>query len=281
MRTWRELRAACEEQLARAGVERPARLVLDWFDDVFGRASRRDDEAVPTASLAQAQGQLERLLAGEPLAYVTGVAHFYGYELDVAPGVLIPRPETEELVRWVLESHELQPALRFADWCTGSGCIAVALALRRLTWRGVAYDASPHAVAVAQANVRKHDLGSHLRVRQADIFAAREAAEGPYDLIVSNPPYIPASDWHRVDAQVADHEPRMALVTDGDDALLFYRRLAAMAPLELRPGGWLYVECNDRYAHQVAEYFKANSLNGVEVLDDMQGKPRHVRAQRV
>ncbi|MFK8055532.1 MAG: peptide chain release factor N(5)-glutamine methyltransferase [Saprospiraceae bacterium] len=276
--TWTELRSACEVALIEAGLDRPSRIVLDWFDDVFGLASRRGTEAVPKANLITANAQLERLVNGEPLAYVTGLAHFYGNELEVGEGVLIPRPETEELVRWVLEAFPKHTKLRFADLCTGSGCIAVAISLERLTWRGVAVDVSPHAIAVAEANVRKHDLQEHLQISQADLLVGTGFDEGErFDLIVSNPPYIPDEDWIRVQKSVSDWEPHLALRVSDHEPLIFYRRLCISAKQHLNEGGWLYVECNDVFAPQVAELFSSEGLSDVEVFIDMQGKERHVR----
>ena len=276
--TWAELRQTSEESLRAAGFDNAARLVYDWFDDVFGWAARKSGEVVPHLSIQTATEQLERLLAGEPLAYVTGLAHFYGLELEVGPGVLIPRPETEELVRWILESHGHERQLRFADICTGSGCIALAIARRQLLWSGYALDVSTHAVEIALRNVARLDLEEQLAVIQDDLFdLQRLPAE--LDLIVSNPPYIPLSDWSRVDRQVADWEPRIALQVGDEDPLLFYRELCACAKNHLRDGGWLYVECNDLYANEVVELFTTQNLTQVECFTDMQGKPRHVRGQ--
>lgn len=277
--TWSELRRACEVALQDAEIENPSRMALDWFDDVFGLASRKGFETVPKANLVQANAQLERLIAGEPLAYVTGISHFYGYEMEVGEGVLIPRPETEELVRWILEAFPKHSELRFADLCTGSGCIAVALALQRLTWTGVSVDVSPHALAIAEANVRKHDLKELLEVRQANLLTDEVfQPEERFDLLVSNPPYIPDGDWSRVDESVSNWEPHIALRVGDDNPLLFYQALCASAKQHLNSGGWLYVECNDVYAHAVAALFKAEGLTKVEGFVDMQGKERHVRA---
>jgi len=276
--TWTELRTSCEGVLAKAEIESPARLVLDWFDDVFGKASRKGVEDVPRESLQLALKQLERLENGEPLAYVTGLSHFYGHELEVGEGVLIPRPETEELVRWILEAFPKHSSIRFADLCTGSGCIAVALGLARLTWNGVAVDVSPHAIDIAEANVRKHDLTDLLKVESADLLDADVfASEECFDLIVSNPPYIPDGDWARVDKGVSDWEPHLALRVNDNDPLLFYRKLIEIAKRHLSANGWLYVECNDAYAKQVVELFTSAGLTEVEVFVDMQGKERHVR----
>jgi len=278
--TWGELKAHCEHELELAGVDRPARTTLDWFDDVFGRASRRSNEEVLSANLNTAAAQLERLVLGEPLAYVTGIAHFYGYEVLVGPGVLIPRPETEELVRWILEKHPLRPDLKFADLCTGSGCIAVALALQRLTWRGVAVDISPYAIKIARVNVRKHDLLEQLDLLQSDLFGQALRKGSTYDLLVSNPPYIPSSDWHRVDDQVARYEPKLALEVSDDTPLRFYDRLLELGQQHLNPDGYLYMECNDRFVEAVAEKLRLGRWQEVEVFVDMQGRGRHVRAMR-
>ena len=277
---WSALREECESVLAKAGIESPARLVLDWFDDVFGLASRKGSEFVPKASLQLALKQLERIENGEPLSYVTGLSHFYGYELEVAEGVLIPRPETEELVRWILEMFPKLSKIRYADICTGSGCIATALALQRLTWSGVAVDVSVHALRIALANVEKHDLAALLEIRQGDVLAGTPfKADEKFDLLVSNPPYIPENDWDRVAPSVSDWEPHLALKVDDTDPLLFYEVLCDLAENHLNPNGWLFVECNDVYAHQVADLFKANGLMEVEVFVDMQGKERHVRGR--
>lgn len=277
---WPTLKASCEVALAAAGVDRPARMVLDWFSDVYGRASLKD-EAVPSKNVETVHTQLQRLIAGEPLAYVTGLAHFYGYELEVGPGVLIPRPETEELVRWILEDFPMHPAIRFADLCCGSGCIGVALVLRRLTWSGIACDLSPYAIEFTERNAKKHDVTTQLEVNQVDLFSKGQLSVLPeLDLIVSNPPYIGADDWSRVAPNVADFEPRMALFVEGSDPLLFYRRLERLARHRLRSAGWLYVECNDRLAQRVADELIQLSWRSVEVLTDMQGKPRHVKAMK-
>ena len=279
--TWGQLREECERSLAEAGEERPARLVLDWFDDVFGKASRREAEEVPRASVGLAHEQLAELLAGRPLAYVTGVTHFYGYELEIGEGVLIPRPETEELVRWILEAHRNSTKLHFADLCTGSGCIAVALALKRLQWTGVAVDVSPYALEITRRNLRKHDLSGHVEIRASDICAPGwSLTNETFDLIISNPPYIPDADWSRVAPQVSDHEPHLALRVPDEDPLIFYRRIAQEAVDSLVDGGWLYFECNDLYAKDVADLLAGTGFTAVELFIDMQGRPRHVRGRR-
>lgn len=279
--TWGELRAHCEEVLANAGRERPARVVLDWFDDGYGRASRMATELVPRINVIAVETQLAELLEGRPLQYVTGVSHFYGLELEVGEGVLIPRPETEELVRWILESHPLQPALHFADLCCGSGCIAVALARKRLTWTGEAVDVSGYALDFTRRNLAKHDVAGAVRVVRADVLEDGSVLQsGWYDIIVSNPPYIPDGDWGRVGEEVAAWEPEIALRVGDEEPLVFYDQIERLARAGLKAGGWLYFECNDRYAGKVAALLRERRWGEVEVLTDMQGRERHVRGRR-
>lgn len=237
------------------------------------------DEAVPRGNLGTVDRELRRLVSGEPIQYVTGVAHFYGLELEVGEGVLIPRPETEELVRWILESHRPSPSLSFVDICCGSGCIAVALARKRLAWRGIALDVSPYAIDYTRRNLVKHDLGGHVQTIRADALKKWPSHLREVDIIVANPPYIPVLDWGRVAADVAAYEPVVALRVEDDAPLLFYERIAAQAYDGLADEGWLYFECNDRYVQQVVAVLSERDFIEVEVLLDMQGRERHVRGR--
>lgn len=279
--TYRELAEGMAAALREAGRESPERLVRDYLDDVGvkrgGAAIGADPLQLDAARVAR---DTERLCAGEPLQYVVGVAHFYGLRLAVGPGVLVPRPETEELVRWILERHDGR-ALHFADLCTGSGCIAVALAARRPSWSGVAVDVSARAISYAHVNLERAGVADRVDLLREDLLASPSAvASGPaVDLIVSNPPYIPEQDWHRVDRAVADYEPALALRVPQADPLVFYRVVVELAATRLRGGGWLYVESNDRYATAVADLFASAGLSEVQGLADMQGRPRHVRAR--
>ena len=280
--TYAELRDALAEGLRLRGLPAADRLARHYLADARIRppGARLDDEASAEAEASVAEAG-ERLAGGEPLQYVSGTAHFYGHELRVDSSVLIPRPETEELVRWVLE-REPMGQVRFADLCTGSGCIAAALAHARERWRGLAVDVSPAAAEVAQENLRALGVGHSVRVEVHDILTDDGflGSGGAWEVFVSNPPYIPASDWLRVDAAVAAYEPQLALRVPDDEPLIFYRRLARLALRHLVSGGRVYVECNDRYVRQVGELFTREGLTAIEVLTDMQGRPRHVRAVR-
>ncbi|MCX7682234.1 MAG: peptide chain release factor N(5)-glutamine methyltransferase [Anaerolineae bacterium] len=192
-------------------------------------------ERVLTASQYAAYAALiSRRAAGYPLPYLTGRAEFYGLEFEVTPEVLIPRPETELLVELALA---LQPH-SVVDVGTGSGCIAVSLAV--LLPRVVVYaiDISPAALAVAGRNAERHHVADRVHLLTGDVLSPRP---GPVDLIVSNPPYIPSDECALLPPSVRDYEPRLAL-DGGPDGLAFIRRLLKEAPTVLRPGGGILIE---------------------------------------
>ena len=280
MSTWDSLRDLLAEELEREGIEDAARLARHYVDDV-ARAARLEGFSPQIEDFERAATAASRLAVGEPLAYVTGVVHFYGRRLAVNPSVLIPRPETEELVRWILEREGAAP-LSVADLCTGSGCIAVALAAERASWRVLAVDNDPEALEVARANVRAQGVADRVRCERHDVITdERYLGDGAaWDIIVSNPPYIPDEDWYRVDPAVAAFEPHQALRVPDATPLMFYEQIADTARAHLHPGGRLYFECNDRYVGQVSALLSAMGFTGVEILLDMQGKPRHVRGGR-
>lgn len=231
---------------------------------------------------------LKRLQAGEPVQYVLGEARFCGHRIMVVPGVLIPRPETEALVREVQEVQgcavqEVQ-GLRILDVCTGSGCIA--LAYKHL-YPGAfveAWDISSEALTIAERNFRLHGLD--IILRQVDLLdrsswsddsPTRGSGEGSFTRIVSNPPYICQRERTDMEAHVLEHEPELALFVPDEDPLLFYRPLAELAMERLLPGGDILVECNTAYVNAVAEHFRSVGLNQVTALPDCFGLPRFVR----
>lgn len=223
---------------------------------------------------------LKRLQAGEPVQYVLGEACFCGHRIMVAPGVLIPRPETEALVR---EVQEVQ-GLRILDVCTGSGCIALAYKHLYPEAYVEAWDISPEALTIAERNFRLHGLD--IILRQVDLLdrsswsddsPTRGSGEGGFTRIVSNPPYICQRERTDMEAHVLEHEPELALFVPDEDPLLFYRPLAELAMERLLPGGDILVECNTAYVNAVAEHFRSVGLNQVTALPDCFGLPRFVR----
>ena len=231
----------------------------------------------PQYSIAEeALGPLEadvvRLAAGEPIQYVLGEAEFCGRRFKVTPDVLIPRPETELLVQKALE--ETAPGARVLDLCTGSGCIAwsIALAAERVSVSAV--DISAPALAVARGQFDSPAIGWH----QADVLAAvPPEIRGPFDLIVSNPPYIKDSEKSAMRRNVLNYEPACALFVPDDDPLVFYRAVVQWAKALLAPSGVGFVEINESLPLETAAVFEAAGFDEVAVFKDFYDKSRIIR----
>ena len=239
------------------------------------------DIVVPAAVAARLPAIQRRLLAHEPVQYVLGTAHFSGMELAVTPATLIPRPETEELAQLVARAHAGRPGLTVLDVGTGSGCLALALA-RALPppARVVAVDISAEALAVARENAARY--APQVEFQRVDILQEMPAAlpPGTLDVLVSNPPYVRASERALMRENVLAWEPATALFVPDDDPLLFYRRLAALAAGLLRPGGSIWLEINEALSAETAALFAAELFESVAELPDFREQPRFVRATR-
>ena len=234
---------------------------------------------VPPAALAALPALAARLLAHEPVQYVLGKAHFAGMELEVTPATLIPRPETEELVQVITQAYPANAALRVLDVGTGSGCLALALA-QALPKAGVlAVDISAEALAVARRNGARY--ASQVIFQQVDILLNLPdgLAPGTLDILVSNPPYVRESERPTMRDNVLAWEPATALFVPDEDPLLFYRRLAEIGPVLLRPGGGIYLEINEALGAETAALLVAQGFVEVTVLPDMFGKARMVRGR--
>lgn len=252
------------------------RLVLE---DLFGFRAGQRPRVLTQDEQILAWATINRLKAGEPVQYVTGVADFYGLQLKVSPAVLIPRPETEELVEWLLEENAPGGPLQVLDIGTGSGCIALATKHQRPEWSVEAVDVSQDALAIAKENAE--NLGLELTFHSEDIHdPTLTFPEGYFDIIVSNPPYIPPSEKDKMSASTLAHEPELALFVPEKDPLLFYGRALELGQLSLRPNGRLYVETNEYNNDLVAKLFKRFGYRDVETRNDLQGKPRMVRGVR-
>jgi release factor glutamine methyltransferase len=204
------------------------------------------------------------------VAQIVGARAFWGREFAVTPDTLDPRPETETLVAAALEA----PFARLLDLGTGTGCLAVTLLAERGTAAGTATDISPRALAVARVNAERHGVAGRLDLVEADWGAG---LVGPFDLVVSNPPYIAAEEMADLAPEVRCHEPWAAL-TDGADGLTAYRRIAAAAPALLAPGGRLIVEIGPGQAASVEELFAAAGLAVTATRADMDRRERVVTA---
>jgi release factor glutamine methyltransferase len=218
------------------------------------------------------------LLRWRPVQYVIGEAWFAGMRLLVDERVLIPRPETEELVDWCLSSSSLDP-LRILDVGTGSGCIALALA-RSLPQAEVwAADKSKEALAVASANALSLGLG--IRIVELDILdrPAREALPS-FDIIISNPPYVLSADRSAMRDNVLRYEPHAALFVEGQDPLLFYDAISDLASRHLTPGGRLFFEVHEEKGPDVTRLLEGKGFRNVMLKKDLSGRDRMVRAER-
>lgn len=235
--------------------------------------------AHPEAPLDGAQAMawqdwLARQAAGEPLAYLVGWTEFFGLRLEVNPAVLIPRPDTETLVRWGLALLAAVPApARVLDLGTGSGALALALKRHGPSARVCAVDASAQALGVARANGER--LGLEIDWRVGDWWSGAGGL-GPFDLVVSNPPYIEEGDPHLAALR---HEPRSAL-TAGPDGLDDLRRIVAGAPAHLAPGGWLLCEHGSTQHDAVAQLLRAAGFEQVETRRDLADRPRCTGGRR-
>lgn len=231
-----------------------------------------DDEAIAGDAAQAFHVFLARRAAGEPLAYLVGYKEFFGLDLQVDARVLVPRPDTETLVEWALEVLTGRAAPRVVDLGTGSGAIALAIAHRRRDAEVEAIDASADALAVATENARRLDLPVHFV--QAHWLAQ---ARGPYDLVVSNPPYVAAGDAH---LQALRHEPREALVA-GADGLDEVREIVHQAPAVLAPGGWLLLEHGWDQAAAVRGLLQAAGFADVGSRRDLAGIERCTGGRRL
>lgn len=219
---------------------------------------------------------VDRLILGEPIQYITGEARFYGMDFHVRPGVLIPRPETEELVDWIKDENA-EEDLHVLDIGTGSGCIAVALS-RVLPFSQVtAIDISDTALQTAKENAS--DLKAKIDFKKEDMYTWLPEA-GALDIVVSNPPYIAEDERKDMEVRVKDYEPSIALFVSNDDPVRPYRRIEEIARTGLRPGGKVYLELNPRFADDVKKYYESKGWRDVEVRIDSHGKKRMMKGVR-
>lgn len=227
---------------------------------------------IPSDRLAGLEDCAARLLKAEPLQYVVGFADFYGRRFKVSPSVLIPRPETEELVRHCLGAIPREG--RVADLCTGSGCIAWTVIKERPDTEVYAVDISSDALELAASQFD----GPSPRFVKGDV-REKLPLEGVFDILLSNPPYILESEKEAMRANVLEYEPELALFVPDEDPLLFYRALFYRCTELLRAGGEAFFEINENFGPQTEDIFRTEEFEEIETLRDFAGKPRiiHIR----
>lgn len=236
----------------------------------------RADKEVSDFTIGRVNEAVDRLVAGEPVQYIYGDTYWYGMQLKVTPDVLIPRPETEELVDLIVKDNP-QSDLHVLDVCTGSGCIAVALAKTLKFPEVSAIDISDAALKIASENASIQKVKIDLRKEDA---LALPDLKDEYDIIVSNPPYVMESEKKGMDKNVLDHEPHIALFVPDSDPLKFYTAIADFAMNALKDNGRLYFELNPLTADTLADNMRKQGWNDVQLLPDMHSRIRFLTARK-
>lgn len=277
------------------------RFGLSWTDILCGKVTELS--AYDQTELVKIMQRLEK---GEPIQYIIGVTDFFGRQFHVAPGVLIPRPETEELCRWILASdkhgltrtfreslHQSDAEVRISpsqsdanilDIGTGSGCIAITLALELPDAKVTAWDISDDALRIAADNAKSLDANvtfEHRDILDTSLTSHLSLFTPQFDLIVSNPPYICEKEKSAMECNVLEHEPHLALFVPDDDPLLFYRAIAQYAVEALKPQGSLFFELNPLYADDLAQELSMMSYHDISIRRDQFSKPRFLKATKI
>ncbi|WMJ72809.1 peptide chain release factor N(5)-glutamine methyltransferase [Cytophagaceae bacterium ABcell3] len=240
----------------------------------FGGIEKKDilvDKAL-SESVVIPKEIITRLNQEEPLQYILGETEFYGRRFLVNPSTLIPRPETEELVNLMIQQHKNKPNLEICDIGTGSGCIPITLAAELPQSKVTATDFSKTALETAKKNA---DL-NHVQVQFILHDILKAPLPQPFDIIVSNPPYVTEAEKGQMEKNVLDHEPATALFVPNDNPLLFYKRITQEASEKLKPGGCLYFEINAQFGKETANELKKAGFSDIKIIKDLCGKDRFV-----
>jgi release factor glutamine methyltransferase len=272
------------DRLSTAGVDAPrldAELLLAFAAKITREGLFTKSIVIDEGLRKRCNGLIELRASRMPLAYIIGRREFYSLEFEVSPEVLIPRPETETLVTAALEAVTARRTANVIDLCTGSGAIALAIAVNASHARVTATDISVQALEVAARNARRLDVHTRIEFRRADCWGIIDAggALGRYEVIAANPPYVRENEIDSLAPEVRDFEPRIAL-DGGADGLDFYRRIAAGAGEHLAAEGVVIVEVGAGQASDVAAIFRAEGFGDFEIVNDLAGIPRVVIARQ-
>jgi release factor glutamine methyltransferase len=234
-----------------------------------------EDETVSDINLV-----IKRLQNHEPIQYILGYAHFYNCLFNVNTNVLIPRQETEELVDWIISENKNTPNLKILDIGTGSGCIAVSLAVNLNDTEVHAIDCSADALQVASRNALENNV--RIFFQNEDILKPSQILKNQhFNIIVSNPPYVMMSEKEKMQKNVLDFEPGLALFVDDNDPLLFYKAIINYSKSNLKPGGTLYFEINENLGGNVVQLFQNSGFEKITLKTDINGKNRMVSGKLI
>jgi release factor glutamine methyltransferase len=256
---------------------------FNWLTESYLGYSRfevsvKGEEAVSTATIAKFSEALQRLQNYEPIQYIIGETEFYGLPFKVTPATLIPRPETEELVAWIVSECRIQDSgFRILDIGTGSGCIAISVAKNMQDAQVSALDISAEALQVANQNALHNKVD--ITFFQSDILKT-ETLPQQYDIIVSNPPYVRILEKEMMQANVLEHEPETALFVSNKDPLLFYRAIAKLATTHLSDRGTLYFEINEYLGEELKQLLELEGFAEIELKKDIFGKHRMLKCRK-
>lgn len=225
---------------------------------------------------AFAQYDLNRLLAGVPVQHVVGLIDVLGYEFATSPAALIPRPETEELISQIVNENHVDKPQNVIDFCSGSGIIPICLKKKFSSWKISGIELSANALKLAKKNAQKLEV--EVEWFNDDIF--RYSSEERFDIIISNPPYIPYSEFMKLEKGVFDFEPEMALAVQDQDPLCFYKHIITFAQKNLNPGGKLYFEIHQNFGNELLQYMKV-IFHTTELRKDFAGNDRFIIAHNL
>lgn len=234
----------------------------------------KSNSTIPSEVQKKIEDAIQRLEQEEPIQYIIGSTEFYGLNFKVTPSTLIPRPETEELVDWIIKEHDNCKTL--LDIGTGSGCIAIAIGKNLPNARVSGLDISEETLEIARGNAL--DNRTKVDFRKMDIIETT-SLPGTYDLIVSNPPYVRETEKAQMKDNVLKYEPARALFVSDDDPLLFYRHIAELSKTALKDRGWLLFEINEYLGEEMISLLKGSGFENIELKKDFRGKDRFIQGQ--
>ena len=277
--TYNNLYLDLRTMLRKAGIEEATQAARELVCTAAGKTKEellRDGALYAAPEVERSAYDLaQRLLSGEPVAYLVGEWEFYGLPLDISPAVLIPRPDTEVLATQVIEKAKDLTECRALDLCAGSGCIGLALAANVPHARVLLGELDDEALKICRQNIRRNNLTGRVTSMRLDAREKPSRNLGEFHIIVSNPPYIPTADIDTLDTSVKDHEPRLAL-DGGTDGLDFYRAIIEKWRDALAKDGMLFFEVGIGQADEVLRMMRANGFGDVQIVKDLNGIPRVV-----